>query len=116
MCIRDSSRTVKKETSPNLGRYFWVCSKPQGEQCNFFEWYEDPAEKAAAGQMPAVLCLCLRPGTQRTVMKQDSPNKGKKFWVCANPREKQCGFFEWVEVPESTPSGAPPSGSHAPGF
>eukprot|EP00656_Telonema_subtile_P045212 TRINITY_DN5147_c0_g1_i1.p1 TRINITY_DN5147_c0_g1~~TRINITY_DN5147_c0_g1_i1.p1 ORF type:complete len:225 (+),score=26.65 TRINITY_DN5147_c0_g1_i1:124-798(+) len=101
------SRTVKKETSPNLGRYFWVCGKPREEQCDFFAWFQDTPAAAAPSPLPAVLCHCLQPGVQRTVMKPESPNKGKLFWVCGKSREEQCGFFEWSE--ESTEQLSPPS-------
>lgn len=30
-------RTVRKD-GPNKGKEFWVCRKPQGDQCGFFEW------------------------------------------------------------------------------
>lgn len=32
-------RTVRKD-GPNKGKQFWVCRKPQGDQCRFFEWAE----------------------------------------------------------------------------
>lgn len=34
-------RTVRKP-GPNLGKQFFVCSKPQNEQCGFFEWLDSP--------------------------------------------------------------------------
>jgi hypothetical protein len=32
---------VQKE-GPNEGRYFFCCSKPRDEQCQFFKWCENP--------------------------------------------------------------------------
>ncbi|WVF69806.1 hypothetical protein IAT40_004585 [Kwoniella sp. CBS 6097] len=34
-------RTVQKADSPHVGRQFWTCPKPQGEQCGYFEWADD---------------------------------------------------------------------------
>lgn len=36
--------TVKKNTSGNKGRKFYVCSMPRGEQCDFFQWQDDTIE------------------------------------------------------------------------
>lgn len=37
-CGNDAvKRTVRKDGA-NKGKHFWVCLKPQGEQCGFFEW------------------------------------------------------------------------------
>jgi len=109
------SRVVKKPDSPNIGRYFWVCSKPRDSQCDYFEWWTDPV--AATEQ--AVMCHCMKPSVVRTVMK-DTPNKGKHFRVCSEPREKQCGFFEWVEERSNEPASPHSedsfSGYSSPGF
>ena len=35
---------VKKNTSGNKGRKFYVCSMPKGDQCDFFQWEEDTVE------------------------------------------------------------------------
>jgi ATP-dependent DNA helicase Q4 len=32
---------IVKKAGPNRGRKFYVCSMPRGENCNFFEWYDD---------------------------------------------------------------------------
>jgi len=37
---------VKKNTTGNKGRKFYVCSMPKGEQCNFFQWEDDTLEAA----------------------------------------------------------------------
>lgn len=37
---------VKKNTTGNKGRKFYVCSMPKGEQCNFFQWEDDTVEAA----------------------------------------------------------------------
>lgn len=36
--------TVKKNTTGNKGRKFYVCSLPRGEQCQYFEWAENTVE------------------------------------------------------------------------
>ncbi|CDF38923.1 unnamed protein product [Chondrus crispus] len=42
-CGNDAvKRTVRKE-GPNKGKNFWVCRKPHGEQCGWFEWAVAPA-------------------------------------------------------------------------
>jgi hypothetical protein len=33
--------TVRTNARGNKGRKFYVCSMPQGEQCNFFQWHDD---------------------------------------------------------------------------
>ncbi len=39
---RKPARALKvKKSGENHGRYFFVCSKPRGHQCNFFMWAED---------------------------------------------------------------------------
>lgn len=40
--------TVKKNTTGNKGRPFYVCSLPRGEQCNHFTWADDTVEVSAA--------------------------------------------------------------------
>lgn len=41
--------TVRKE-GPNTGRLFYKCSNPQGQQCNYFQWADEPvASPARAG-------------------------------------------------------------------
>lgn len=34
---------------PNKGRLFWVCSKPQDANCDFFEWADEPPRNAGGG-------------------------------------------------------------------
>ncbi len=39
---RKPARVLKvKKAGENRGRYFFVCSQPRGNQCNFFMWVED---------------------------------------------------------------------------
>ncbi|KAG7347167.1 RecQ familyATP-dependent DNA helicase [Nitzschia inconspicua] len=37
---------VRKNTTGNKGRTFFVCSMPRGEQCNHFQWADDTVEAA----------------------------------------------------------------------
>jgi hypothetical protein len=40
--------TVKKNTTGNKGRKFYVCSLPRGEQCEYFEWVDNTVEVGLA--------------------------------------------------------------------
>nr|XP_036875404.1 DNA topoisomerase 3-alpha isoform X5 [Manis javanica] len=115
--------TVRKE-GPNQGRQFYKCN---GGNCNFFLWADSSPPEAgglppsaskppggSVGHQPGsrnppggfgssgddrgggMSCLCGQPTVTRTVQK-DGPNKGRQFHTCAKPRERQCGFFQWVD-------------------
>eukprot|EP00403_Amphidinium_massartii_P008089 CAMPEP_0178419438 /NCGR_PEP_ID=MMETSP0689_2-20121128/25610_1 /TAXON_ID=160604 /ORGANISM="Amphidinium massartii, Strain CS-259" /LENGTH=528 /DNA_ID=CAMNT_0020040875 /DNA_START=27 /DNA_END=1613 /DNA_ORIENTATION=+ len=128
-----AERTVRKE-GPNTGRTFWCCAKPQGEQCGFFQFTDDPPKAATSGaaapQMPSgfggssfgsaaagfsvqqdaldqqtPLCSCGIPTARRTVRKEGA-NNGREFWTCPKPREEQCGFFQFVDEPPPAAAGA----------
>jgi hypothetical protein len=40
---------VKKASTGNKGRKFYVCSMPRGEQCDFFQWDDDTVQVRALG-------------------------------------------------------------------
>lgn len=114
--------TVRKE-GPNQGRQFYKCS---GGGCSFFLWADsghpgaEPPSSASRppggplGRPPGsgtllggssrsgstgsagTSCLCGQPAVTRTVQKE-GPNQGRQFHTCAQPREQQCGFFQWVD-------------------
>ncbi|KAM9748743.1 DNA topoisomerase 3-alpha [Dama dama] len=114
--------TVRKE-GPNQGRQFYKCG---GGGCSFFLWADSghpgagPPSSASrppggplghppgSGTLPGgsgrpgnggsggASCLCGQPAVTRTVQK-DGPNQGRQFHTCAQPREQQCGFFQWVD-------------------
>ena len=48
VCFRHNRQckllVVKKNTTGNKGRKFYVCSMPKGEQCDFFQWEDDTVE------------------------------------------------------------------------
>lgn len=46
-----------------------------------------------------ILCLCNELAVKLTVTKE-SANKGRKFYVCAKPRDTpgRCNFFLWDDV------------------
>ncbi|KAJ1911822.1 DNA topoisomerase 3-alpha, partial [Tieghemiomyces parasiticus] len=48
---------------------------------------------------PSVQCLCGTPAVMR-VTRKDGPNKDRTFYICANPRESQCDFFQWSDAAE----------------
>ncbi|WRT64790.1 uncharacterized protein IL334_001724 [Kwoniella shivajii] len=129
------SRKVQKADSAHVGRQFWTCQKPQGEQCGYFEWAEEgtsasmttgnalsrsqpPAKKQrpssrneVRGNDQHIRCNCDLEAKFGSVMK-DGPNKGKQFWACPNNPRASCGFFEWADE-----NGASGSGSgYAPGL
>ena len=33
----------------------------------------------------------------RLTTTKDTPNKGRKFWKCSKPKDRQCGLFKWVD-------------------
>lgn len=113
--------TVRKE-GPNQGRQFYKCG---GGGCSFFLWADSGHPGAGppsasrppggplgrppgSGTLPGgsgrpgnggsggASCLCGQPVVTRTVQK-DGPNQGRQFHTCAQPREQQCGFFQWVD-------------------
>lgn len=59
-----------------------------------------------------VNCKCNQPAVTRTVQK-DGPNKGRQFHTCQNPREQQCGFFQWAD--ENAPPGSGSASNRGPG-
>nr|XP_018265665.1 DNA topoisomerase III [Kwoniella dejecticola CBS 10117]OBR87823.1 DNA topoisomerase III [Kwoniella dejecticola CBS 10117] len=123
------SRTVQKADSPHVGRQFWTCSKPQAEQCGYFEWADEGGNTSKSGtsgpsrrQPPAkrqrpisrndnhendddeVRCKCDLEARFGTVNKE-GPNKGKQFWACPNNPKASCGFFQWAEDGPGSGSG-----------
>jgi DNA topoisomerase-3 len=48
----------------------------------------------AEGESVSPLCQCQTPSVRKVVQK-DGPNKGKPFFACGQPRDSQCGFFQW---------------------
>lgn len=58
---------------------------------------ENAVESAPDG--PPCRCAAPLPSAPRTVQKE-GPNKGRRFFVCAHPREQQCSFFEWADAPK----------------
>jgi len=103
--------TTRKE-GPNCGRTFYKCSKPQGEQCNHFQWADEPPREP--GQMhqqqqqaDGPPCLCGQPTSVRTTRKE-GPNLNRVFNTCAKPQAEQCGYFQWAD--EAPPVAGPPCG------
>lgn len=114
--------TVRKE-GPNQGRQFYKCGSGG---CSFFLWADSghpgagppssasrppggPLEhppgsgtllggssRPGSGGSGGASCLCGQPAVTRTVQKE-GPNQGCQFHTCAQPREHQCGFFQWVD-------------------
>ncbi|KAJ9100565.1 hypothetical protein QFC21_003608 [Naganishia friedmannii] len=52
-CKQEALRWTVHKEGPNCGRAFYKCPKPQGEQCEFFEWEDEPkSESPAARRAP----------------------------------------------------------------
>ena len=92
--------TVKKD-SPNKGRKFYKCPKPQGKRCDFFQWYDEDiiADNPSLFADSGVTCECGTPVKLLTV-KRESPNKGRQFYKCA--KSQQCEFFQWADEDTTT--------------
>jgi len=113
-------RTVQKD-GPNKGREFFVCGKPRDEQCNFFQWSDQPTNNPQShtnnfnqsqsfqnnfppgGDGQEINCNCGQPSARRTVQK-DGANKGRDFFCCPKPRDEQCGYFQWADEIDIGPS------------
>lgn len=108
-CGLPSMQLTTRKEGPNMGRVFYKCAKPQGEQCGHFQWADEPPRPA--GQMPqqpqldGPPCLCHQPTSQRTTRKE-GPNFGRVFFTCAKPQGEQCGYFQWAD--EAPPMAGPP--------
>jgi DNA topoisomerase-3 len=74
--------TVQKDT-PNRGRQFYACSKPQNERCNFFKWADDtnPGDDGRwAGAAPSGSTSGGRgAGRMLAVLSRNSRSVIKKF-------------------------------------
>jgi DNA topoisomerase-3 len=69
-----------------------------------------PAQEPIASGSKTPMCRCDVPAAERTVVKVDSENKGRKFYRCGT--EKNCQFFEWVDEPGKS-STVPAKRSHS---
>ncbi|RDB16720.1 DNA topoisomerase 3 [Hypsizygus marmoreus] len=126
-----AQRTVVKE-SASKGRKFWTCGN--NGSCEFFQWADAPPSGEGAGMSvipakrpysarqdpgsgsPDRICSCGLGAVQRTVVKEGA-NQGRKFWVCSNPQDARCQFFEWDDRPPqpvASGSGAPRSTAGSP--
>lgn len=107
--------TVRKE-GPNMGRNFFKCSKAQGEQCNYFQWADEPPRNMTPGggpplpgndmgqgmQQPGPPCFCNQNSVPLMVRKE-GPNTGRTFFKCPMPQGQQCNFFQWADEPQQPP-------------
>ena len=115
-------RTVQKDGA-NKGRQFYVCARPREEQCQMFQWADQPAPPSSARPGPAhqsgggadsqeVNCNCGQPSAKRTVQKEGN-NKGRQFYCCPKPRDEQCGFFQWEDEAGAGPAAGPAPGNNS---
>ena len=76
---------MKKES---YGRPFFVCPiRKQNQRCDYFAWGDQTIVERP-------LCEHGKPSRLLTV-KKEGPNKGRKFFSCAEQKENRCDFFEW---------------------
>ena len=76
---------TKKES---FGRPFFVCPiRKQNQRCNYFAWGDQIIVESP-------LCKHGKPSLLLTV-KKEGPNKNRKFFGCAEQKEKRCKFFQW---------------------
>lgn len=95
LCPDHNLPCVQREAQrgDNQGRLFYVCSRPQPEQCQFFMWLEDANRDLST----APKCTGhSEPCAERTVRKEGA-NKGRLFYACPRPQTEDCGFFEWKD-------------------
>ena len=59
---------------------------------------EQPPPPSDPSQPPS--CSCGHRAGKSTVKKEDSENKGRPYWHCANRR---CGLFQWADRPPPKP-------------
>jgi predicted RNA-binding protein YlxR (DUF448 family) len=85
-CGSPRARLIDGSSSNFPGRAYYSC-----QDCNKFDWEKKPSAARILQQAAAPECKCGKVSVERTVTK-DSPNKGRKFWTCAN---RSCRFFEW---------------------
>ena len=83
---------MKADTVTSLGRPFFVCSK-KDDPCNYFAWGDKHI-------IPRPVCKHGKPSQLFTV-KNEGPNKDRKFFGCDEQKENKCNFFKWFrEEPE----------------
>ncbi|XP_013780332.2 DNA topoisomerase 3-alpha-like [Limulus polyphemus] len=73
--------TVQKE-GPNKGRQFYVCAKPQGQQCQFFQWADGIVAGSSFSASRGESRGARRPTTVRSTGKNEK--QGTK-------RKRRCG-------------------------
>ena len=85
---------VKDMAKGSFGRPFFVCPKKDG-RCNYFAWGD---------QIIVDKPLCKHGNPSRlNVVKKEGPNKGQKFFGCAEQKENQCKFFQWHDEDDEDP-------------
>ena len=79
---------MKADTVTYLGRPFFVCSK-KFDPCNYFAWGDKRI-------IPRPVCEHGKPSRLLKV-KNEGPNKDRKFFACDQDVEKPMSFFEWFK-------------------
>ena len=80
-------RVVTDMEKASFARPFFVCSK-EDDKCNYFEWGDERI-------IPKPLCKHGKPCRLQKV-KKEGRNKDRNFLCCAEPKEKSCKFFKWI--------------------
>ena len=97
-------KVVNDKEKGSFGRLYFVCSKFKNK-CNYFEWGDQViVEKPLCKHGNSPLCKHGNSSRLMTV-KKEGPNKGRKFFCCAERKENSCKFFQWFEDQEELADG-----------
>ena len=85
---------IKKDSSPNKGKFFFACAKRREDPtvCAFWQLQGGPEWKPVEMAPTHVTCDC-RKQARAVTQKKVGKNQGKKFYTCA---KKECGWFRWA--------------------
>ncbi|XP_053734442.1 endonuclease 8-like 3 [Synchiropus splendidus] len=87
------SKKMRIDHSPFLGNNPHNRSANSGIQ----KAGEKNSGSLAAASPSAPCCASHRRPAALRVVHKEGDNKGRQFYVCAQPREKKCDFFEWAD-------------------
>ena len=91
---RAAVHEIKKDSSPNKGKFFFSCAKRREDPtvCGFWQLQGGPEWKAMEMAPTHITCDC-RKQARAVTQKKVGKNQGKKFYTCA---KKECGWFRWA--------------------
>ena len=91
---RAAVHEIKKDSSPNKGKFFFACAKRREDPtiCGFWQLQGGPEWKPMEMAPTHVTCDC-RKQARAVMQKKTGKNQGRKFYTCAT---KDCGWFRWA--------------------